>query len=40
MRADDCKKQKNGNWKVKGLDLDGAELTLVVTIAGRAIVVL
>jgi len=39
-RADECKKHKNGNWKVKGLDLDGVELSLIVTIAGRAVVVL
>lgn len=36
----DCKPQTNGYWKVKGHDLDGEDLVLVVTLANRAVVVL
>jgi len=38
--AFDCKAQANGSWKVKGHDLDGDDLVLVVTLADRAVVVL
>lgn len=37
--ATDCKKQSDGTWKVKGRDLDGEELSMIVTIAPRAIVI-
>lgn len=36
----DCKLQANASWKVKGHDLDGDDLVLVVTLANRAVVVL
>ena len=39
-RADECTEQPDGNWKVRGVDLDGTERSLIVTIAGRAVVVL
>ena len=38
--AFECNLQANGNWKVKGHDLDGDDLVLVVTLANRAVVVL
>ena len=38
--AFDCKLQPSGNWKVKGHDLDGEDLVLLVSIANRAVVVL
>ena len=38
--AFECRLDKSGNWKVKGLDLDGDELLVVVTLANGAVVVL
>jgi hypothetical protein len=38
--AFECTPQTNGNWSVKGRDLDGEDLALVVTLANRAVVVL
>lgn len=38
--AFECEQQPDGNWKLRGHDLDGEDLVLVVTIAERALVVL
>lgn len=35
LTAQHAEEQDNGNWKIKGLDDDGEELTVIVSLADR-----